>query len=61
MLLLEAGTRDDNPFHRIPGGVMQVFQKKSWPYMTEPQPNANGRSMIIAQGKVLGGGSSVNG
>ena len=61
VLLLEAGTRDDNPFHRIPGGVMQVFQKKSWPYMTEPQPNANGRRMIIAQGKVLGGGSSVNG
>ncbi|WP_396331708.1 GMC family oxidoreductase [Burkholderia anthina] len=61
VLLLEAGTRDDNPFHRIPGGVMMVFQKKSWPYMTEPQPNANDRRMIIAQGKVLGGGSSVNG
>ena len=61
VLLLEAGTRDDNPFHRIPGGVMMVFQKKSWPYMTEPQAHANNRSLIIAQGKVLGGGSSVNG
>ncbi|AIP66183.1 GMC family oxidoreductase [Burkholderia thailandensis] len=61
VLLLEAGSADSNPFHAIPGAVVKVFQRKSWPYMTEPQPHANDRSLIIAQGRVLGGGSSVNG
>lgn len=61
VLLLEAGSRDSSPFHRMPATVVQVFQQKSWPYMTEPQAHCNNRKMIIAQGKVLGGGSSVNG
>lgn len=61
VLVLEAGSKDSSPFHEIPGGVMKVFQQKSWPYMTVPQPNANNRSVLLAQGKVLGGGSSVNG
>lgn len=61
VLVLEAGTKDSSPFHEIPGGVMKVFQQKSWPYMTIPQKHANNRSILLAQGKVLGGGSSVNG
>lgn len=61
VLLLEAGGKDSSPFHHIPATVLKVFQQKSWPYMTEPQPHAANRSLIIAQGKVLGGGSSVNG
>jgi choline dehydrogenase len=61
VLLLEAGGVDASPFHRMPGAVAQVFQKKSWAYVTEPQRHANHRELIIAQGKVLGGGSSVNG
>jgi len=61
VLLLEAGGKDSSPFHSMPATVVQVFQQKSWPYMTVPQPHCNGREMIIAQGKVLGGGSSVNG
>ena len=61
VLLLEAGGEDDSLFHKIPATVIQVFQKKSWPYMSEPQKYANNRAMLIAQGKVLGGGSSVNG
>lgn len=61
VLLLEAGGPDSSLFHRIPATVVKVFQQKSWPYMTVPQPHCNGREMIIAQGKVLGGGSSVNG
>lgn len=61
VLLIEAGTRDSSPFHHMPATVVKVFQQKSWPYMTEPQPHACNRELIIAQGKVLGGGSSVNG
>src|SRR5690606_34662596 len=61
VLLLEAGGPDSSLFHTIPATVVKVFQQKSWPYMTIPQPHCNGREMIIAQGKVLGGGSSVNG
>lgn len=61
VLLLEAGGKDSSPFHTIPATVVKVFQQKSWPYMTVPQLHCNNREMIIAQGKVLGGGSSVNG
>ena len=61
VLLLEAGGKDSSPFHTMPATVVQVFQQKSWPYMTVPQKHCNNREMIIAQGKVLGGGSSVNG
>lgn len=61
VLLLEAGEKDSSPFHTIPATVVKVFQQKSWPYMTVPQKHCNNREMILAQGKVLGGGSSVNG
>lgn len=61
VLLLEAGGHDSSIFHRIPGTVIKVFQQKSWPYMTRPLEHANNREMLIAQGKVLGGGSAVNG
>lgn len=61
VLLLEAGGRDSSLFHTMPATVVKVFQQKSWPYMTIPQKHCNNREMIIAQGKVLGGGSSVNG
>jgi len=61
VLLLEAGSKDSSLFHKIPATVLQVFQKKSWAYTTLPQKECNNREMLIAQGKVLGGSSSVNG
>lgn len=61
VLVLEAGEKDSSVFHTIPATVIKVFQQKSWPYMTTPQKHCNDREMILAQGKVLGGGSSVNG
>ena len=61
VLLLEAGEKDSSLFHKIPATVVKVFQQKSWPYMTLPQTECGNREMLIAQGKVLGGGSSVNG
>ena len=61
VLVLEAGEKDSSLLHAIPATVVKVFQQKSWPYMTTPQKHCNDREMILAQGKVLGGGSSVNG
>lgn len=61
ILLLEAGGDDRNLFIKMPAGVARIIAKKSWPYETEPEPWANHRRMQIAQGKVLGGSSSING
>lgn len=61
VLLLEAGGKDSSILHKIPATVVKVFQQKSWAYMTTPQQHCNQREMILAQGKVLGGGSAVNG
>lgn len=61
VLLLEAGGKDSGLYHKIPATVIKVFQQKSWSYLTVPQKNCNNRVMLLAQGKVLGGGSAVNG
>ncbi|ELX8379467.1 GMC family oxidoreductase [Providencia vermicola] len=61
VLLLEAGGNDNHLYIRMPAGVAKIIAQKSWPYETEPEPHANNRKMQIAQGKVLGGSSSVNG
>ena len=35
--------------------------KADWMYMTEPDPSLNGRKVMWSAGKMLGGGSSING
>jgi len=61
VLLLEAGGTDKDLFIRMPAGVPRVIGSKTWAYETEPEPNAGNRRISVAQGRVLGGGSSVNG
>ncbi|MGP5569947.1 GMC family oxidoreductase [Pseudomonas helleri] len=61
VLLLEAGGSDENLFVRMPAGVAKVIPTKTWDYTTEPDPQTANRRMTIAQGKILGGSSSVNG
>lgn len=61
VLLLEAGGKDDSMFITMPAGVQQVIATKTWEYTTEPDPKTKNRRMSCAQGKVLGGSSSVNG
>ncbi|MCG2572828.1 GMC family oxidoreductase N-terminal domain-containing protein [Acinetobacter sp. ME22] len=61
VLLLEAGGNDNSIFIRMPAGVQQVIATKTWQYTTEPDPSTYNRRMSCAQGKVLGGSSSVNG
>ena len=63
VLLLEAGSRDWNPWIHIPVGYFKTMHnpKTDWCYRTEPDPGLNGRSINWPRGKVLGGSSSING
>ena len=59
--MLEAGPTDDIKFVRMPATFVRVIgTERSWVYETEPQPHANGRKMFVPQGRMTGGGSSLN-
>ncbi len=61
VLLLEAGPKDDSLFIHMPAGFVRVIgTDRTWPYQTEAQAHAAGRTLHIPQGRTLGGGSSVN-
>lgn len=60
VLLVEAGGSDQNFNYKIPAGIPVVINS-TWNYTTEPDARTNHREMSCAQGKVLGGSSSVNG
>ncbi|MFC0544852.1 GMC family oxidoreductase [Kutzneria chonburiensis] len=64
VLVLEAGGPDyADAVHRTDIGSMTSLWGNAdvtWPHVTTPQPNLNGRTIPVPQGKVLGGGSSVN-
>jgi choline dehydrogenase len=62
VLLVEAGGKDDWIWIRIPVGYLYCINnpRTDWCYKTEPDPGLNGRSIIYARGKVLGGCSSIN-
>jgi choline dehydrogenase len=63
VLLLEAGGADRDPMIHVPGALLPLLLsgKHSWNYVSAPQVKLNARSMILPRGKVLGGGSSING
>jgi choline dehydrogenase len=62
VLLLEAGGKDDWIWIHIPVGYLYCIgnPRTDWCYYTEPDPGLNGRSILYARGKVLGGCSSIN-
>jgi choline dehydrogenase-like flavoprotein len=61
VLLLEAGPRDVDPYIHMPVGFFKMTAGPLvWGYETAPGREINGRSMIYPQGRVLGGGSSIN-
>jgi choline dehydrogenase len=60
VLLLEAGPRDFSPTHFVPAGAL-AMEGKLWNFVDEPDPSRNGQTMPWMAGRVLGGGSSVNG
>ena len=61
VLLLEAGGKDSHPYIHMPVGFSKMTAgPHTWGFNTVPQKHANGREIPYAQGKVLGGGSSIN-
>lgn len=61
VLALEAGPRDKNRFIGIPAAFSKLFRSDiDWDYLTEPQPQLDGREIYWPRGKVLGGSSSIN-
>jgi choline dehydrogenase-like flavoprotein len=62
VLLLEAGGRDWHPYIHVPLGMGKLHEHRmlDWGFVTEPEPNLNGRRIEASRGKVLGGSSSVN-
>jgi len=63
VLLLEAGGKDDWIWIHIPIGYLKCINnpRTDWCYRTEAEPGLNGRSILYARGRVLGGCSSING
>ncbi len=60
--LLEAGGKDDWIWIHIPVGYLYCIgnPRTDWCYKTDPDPGLNGRSILYARGRVLGGCSSIN-
>lgn len=59
--LIEEGPSDRHPFVRMPGAFVRLIgTERTFLYRGEPQEELLGRAPIIPQGRMLGGGSSVN-
>jgi choline dehydrogenase len=62
VLLLEAGSPDNDPNIHAPAGWPATWQsERDWAYMTEPQTKAGNTPRYWPRGKTLGGSSSING
>jgi len=61
VLLLEAGPRDTDPYIHMPVGFFKMTDGPlTWGYKTAPQKHCKDREIPYAQGRVLGGGGSIN-
>ncbi len=63
VVLLEAGGTADGFMNRLPAGGLKLLGKPEtdWGHITEPDPSLGGRQGYWSAGRLLGGGSSVNG
>ena len=63
VLVIEEGKKNNNPFLSMPAGWIPMLDGSPYLkfYKSIPQPQLGNRQHDIAQAKVLGGGSSVNG
>ncbi len=63
VLLLEAGGDDNHYALRMPLAFLRAMMNPefSWGYLSEPEPQLNGRRVPLPRGKVLGGSGSING
>lgn len=62
VLLLEAGNDENWIWTKIPVGYLYCINnpRTDWCYKTEPEVGLNGRSIIYARGKGLGGSTLIN-
>ncbi len=61
VLLLEAGPKDWHPYIKMPAGFTKLTgETHSWGYETVPQTGLQNTKIWYPQGRVLGGGSSIN-
>lgn len=62
VLLIEGGLKDQSPWIKIPATFFKVVEKGQdvVAYVGEQSEQLNNRASVVLQGKVLGGGSSVN-
>ncbi|MFO1143817.1 MAG: GMC family oxidoreductase N-terminal domain-containing protein [Amaricoccus sp.] len=62
VLVLEAGPDDRSMLIRMPAGYVKLLgvERYMWFYKSVPQAHLGGRTPIVPQGRILGGGSSVN-
>jgi choline dehydrogenase-like flavoprotein len=63
VLLLEEGKKNSNPILAMPAGWIPMLDGSPYLkfYKSIPQPQLNNSQHDIAQAKILGGGSSING
>ncbi|MBC8750137.1 MULTISPECIES: GMC family oxidoreductase [Paraburkholderia] len=63
VLLIEAGGTARSLLVQMPIGFAKLVANKKfdWCYYQEPDPSINGRRFLWPAGKLLGGGSSING
>lgn len=61
--LIEAGPPDNTLLTKIPSfvGTLLFHPRYSWGYKSTPQPQLNGREILLPRGRILGGCSSTNG
>jgi choline dehydrogenase len=61
VLLLEAGGSDDVPTVRNAiEWPLNLGTERDWSFVSQPERHLDGRTIPLAMGKVLGGGSSIN-
>ena len=63
VLIIEEGKKNSNPFLSMPAGWIPMLEGSPYLkfYKSSPQPQLGNRQHDIAQAKIFGGGSSVNG
>src|ERR1700727_1039875 len=62
VFLVEAGGSDEVPsVTEAARWVENLGTARDWKFVAQPNPHLKGRSMPLSMGKVLGGGSSING
>ena len=63
VILLEAGTKQSNFVNDISAMNLRFvgWPKTDWLHVGEPDPMAGGRALVWHAGKMMGGGSAING